>query len=247
MGKIDIMPDDGSAQRKGVRTVEAVVYDLELVKRFKKGQPSEIVEIGACRVDLEGRSLADTFQIYIAPGSGYISKSTRSFINMKKEDVKHAVPFPVGIRRFRDWVGNRAYLCSWGKDDRLHLIDQCIRSGISLDWFRNYNDIQSKIGRLLTGQKGQLGLKNALALTGIAPVGKAHRGIDDAVNTAELLLLFADRITLDTNELTQKDLEELRKPRPRPRTGARTGAPRQPAADKADKPPLAVRTPRSQE
>ncbi|WP_438448915.1 exonuclease domain-containing protein [Gorillibacterium sp. sgz5001074] len=184
----------------------AVVYDLELVKRFKKGQPSEIVEIGACKVDLTTRQVIENFQIYIVPGSGYFSKSTRSFINMTKEDAAGAVSFKTGIRQFADWTGPDSYLCSWGKDDKLHIVNECVRKNIPLGWFRNYNDIQSQIGRLLSDQKGQMGLKNALALAGIEPVGKAHRGIDDARNTAELLIRFADRLKLEENELTERDL-----------------------------------------
>jgi inhibitor of KinA sporulation pathway (predicted exonuclease) len=216
--------------------VDAVVYDLELVKRFPKGQPSEIVEIGACRVNLETKAVTDTFQIYIAPGSGYITKSTRAFIKMKKEDVKKAVPFHDGIRQFAYWMGDNVYLCSWGKDDKLHLINQCVRNKLSLDWFKNYNDIQQQIGRLLTGQKPQLGLKNALTLTGIEPVGKAHRGIDDAINTALLLLHFADKITLETNVLTAKDMEQQKKPRTRPRTQPGGPGHPHPASAEADKP-----------
>lgn len=196
----------------------AVVYDLELVKRFKKGQPSEIVEIGACKVDLSTRQVTGSFQIYIMPGSGYFSKSTRSFINMTKEDAAGAVPFKTGIRQFADWIGSDSYLCSWGKDDKLHIVNECVRKNVPLGWFRNYNDIQSQIGRLLTDQKSQMGLKNALALAGIEPVGKAHRGIDDARNTAELLIRFADRLQLSENELTEKDLNPApREPRTRPR------------------------------
>ena len=138
----------------------------------------EIVEIGACKVDLETKAITDDFQIYLSPKSGNIAKSTRSFINMRQEDVKKAVPFPIGIQQFILWLGQDYYLCSWGKDDKHHFIEQCVRSQISLDWFINYNDIQRQIGRILTDSKMQLGLKNALALAGIDPTGKAHRGID---------------------------------------------------------------------
>lgn len=208
----------------------AVVYDLELVKRFKKGQLSEIVEIGACKINLSTREIIGDFQIYIVPGSGFFSKSTRSFINMTKEDEAGAVPFKTGIRRFADWIGEDSYLCSWGKDDKLHIVGECVRKNVSLGWFRNYNDIQPQIGRILSDQKGQMGLKNALVLAGIEPVGKAHRGIDDARNTAELLLKFADRLELTENELTERDLNPPPKePRQRPRgprpQGSRTGEP----------------------
>jgi inhibitor of KinA sporulation pathway (predicted exonuclease) len=195
--------------KKGRFSLDAVVYDLELVKRFRKGQLSEIVEIGACKVDLNSKIITDQFQIYISPKSGYVGKSTRKFINMTKEDVKTAVPFHLGIQQFSEWLGQDYFLCSWGKDDKLHLINQCVRNKINLDWFKNYNDIQQQIGRILTtNAKNQLGLKNALELAGIEPTGKAHRGIDDAINTAELLVKFVDDIKLSSNTLPIKEIAQ---------------------------------------
>lgn len=207
----------------------AVVYDLELVKRFKKGQLSEIVEIGACKVDLESKAITDRFQIYICPSSGYVSKSTRKFISMTKEDVKTAVSFPEGISRFVEWIGEDYFLCSWGKDDRLHLLTQCLRMKVKLDWFVNYNDIQGQVGRLLReDNKQQLGLKNALELAGIEAVGQAHKGVDDALNTGLLLLKYADRIELSRNVITPKEMIALlnkgKKPRA-PRGAAQTSPP----------------------
>jgi sporulation inhibitor KapD len=187
--------------------LNAVVFDLELVKRFKKGQLSEIVEIGACKVDLKSNRIVDQMQIYVHPKKGYISKSTRNFINMKKEDMKKAIPYRNAIQQFSHWLGEDYYLCSWGKDDRLHLINQCIRNKMNLDWLKNYNDIQKPIGRILKPTlKNQLGLKEALEITGINPVGIAHRGIDDAINTAELLIRFADQIELQRNTLPIKEI-----------------------------------------
>lgn len=198
--------------------MNAIVFDLELIKRFKKGQPSEIVEIGACKVNLETKEITDQFQVYIAPRTGYVAKSTRKFINMTKEDVKNAVPFRSGIQQFSEWLGNDYFLCSWGRDDRLHLINQCVRNRIKLDWFLNYNDIQQQIGKLLRPDtKSQLGLKTALDLAGIEAVGKAHRGIDDAINTAELLIRYLEQISLQKNTLSKKELaQHILKYRSRP-------------------------------
>lgn len=191
--------------------MDVVVFDLELVKRFRKGQVSEIVEIGACKVNLSLGEIESEFQLYISPKNGYITKSTRQFINMTKEDMKKAVPFQEGIQLFKNWLGEDYYLCSWGKDDRLHLINQCLRQKVSLDWFQNYNDLQQQIGKALRpDDKQQLGLKNALDLAGIEAIGKAHRGIDDAINTAKLLLQYKDQIKLQQNTLSQKELNEKR-------------------------------------
>lgn len=189
--------------------MNAIVFDLELVKRFRKEQLSEIIEIGACKIQLETGSMLGEFQIYTLPKNGVFSKSTRSFINMSEQDAQQAVPFAEGIRRFAAWLGDDYYLCSWGMDDRVHFISQCVRDHIPLDWLRNYNDIQRPIGKLLTGGgKNQLGLKNALALAGIEPTGKAHRGIDDALNTAELFVKYKDSIELQTNILTEQEARE---------------------------------------
>lgn len=189
--------------------MNAVVFDLELVKRFRKGQLSEIVEIGACKVDFASRKITDQFQIYISPRNGYVSKSTRKFIKMKKEDIEKAVPFSLAIQQFSNWLGDHYFLCSWGKDDRVHFINQCIRNRIKLDWFLNYNDIQQQIGKILTpNTKSQLGLKNALDLAEIEATGLAHRGIDDAINTAELLIRFMDQVNLQKNALSEKDIAQ---------------------------------------
>jgi inhibitor of KinA sporulation pathway (predicted exonuclease) len=189
--------------------LNAVVFDLELVKRSKIGQLSTIVEIGACKVDFATKSIIDQLQIYIAPKGGYVEKSTRAFINMDKEDLKNAVPFQLGIEKFAAWLGKDYYLCSWGKDDRLHIIDECVRKGVSLDWFNNYNDIQPQIGKLLLPEiSHQIGLKTALQTAGIEPTGKAHRGIDDAVNTAKLFITFIDQITLRNNEMSAKEISQ---------------------------------------
>ncbi|WP_096199732.1 3'-5' exonuclease [Bacillus sp. FJAT-45350] len=189
--------------------MDAIVFDLELMKRFKKGQLSEIVEIGACKVNLTSKEITDQFQVYIKPKSGYFSKSTKKFIKMTKEDEKSAVPFKQGIQQFSDWAGEDYYLCSWGRDDKAHLINQCIRTKLKLDWIINYNDIQPQIGNLINPEiQHSLGLKNALKLVGIDPVGKAHRGIDDAINTAELLLRYHSEVDLKTNKLTAKEISE---------------------------------------
>lgn len=191
--------------------MNAVVFDLELVKRFRKGQPSEIVEIGACKVDMESGRIIDQFQIYISPRKGYIAKSTRSFINMTRKDMLSAVPFREGIMQFVNWLGNDYYLCSWGKDDRIHLIDECIRKKVKLDWLTNYNDLQRQIGPLLRDDnKNQLGLQHALELAGIEPTGLAHRGIDDAVNTARLLIHLLDRVHLQRNAVTDQEIAQYK-------------------------------------
>ncbi|MCD8508901.1 MAG: exonuclease domain-containing protein [Bacillus sp. (in: Bacteria)] len=156
--------------------------------------------------------MIEELQIYTLPKNGHISKSTRKFIKMTDEDVKKAIPFQQGIHQFANWLGEgEYYLCSWGKDDKIHMVDQCYRYKINLEWFQNYNDIQPQIGRALNQTTGgqQLGLKNALHMAGIDPVGKAHRGIDDTINTAKLLMKFRDNVELHKNTFSIQELKLL--------------------------------------
>ncbi|WP_052144714.1 3'-5' exonuclease [Halalkalibacter okhensis] len=184
-----------------------IIFDLELIKRFRKGQPSEIVEIGACKVHLDKKEIIDEFQLYILPKRGHITKSTRKFIKMKEEDVSKAIPFEEAIQQFANWLGEDYYLCSWGKNDKAHFINQAAQNKLNLHWLKNYNDIQKPIGKLITADSNnQIGLKNALKIAGIDPTGKAHRGIDDAINTAELFIKFSDRIVLEKNTLSEKEI-----------------------------------------
>jgi len=192
-------------------SLDAIIFDLELIKRFKKGQLSQIVEIGACKIDLDTKQIVDEIQIYILPKGGYISKNTRKFINMKKEDIKKAVSFAEGIETFSKWIGDNYFLCSWGRDDKVHIINQCVRNKIKIKWFKNYNDIQKKIGNVIktdNKKQQQLGLKNALDLANIEAVGVAHRGLDDAINTAQLFMKYIDDIVLEENSISDKEIKQ---------------------------------------
>lgn len=104
-----------------------------------------------------------------------------------------------------------------------------MRNKISLSWLKNYNNIQGQIGKLLTAEtKNQLGLKNALNLAGISPIGLAHRGIDDALNTAELLIKFADQIKLENNTFSVDEEAQLQTKRSQKRHKKENRKPMQP-------------------
>ncbi|MCD8502036.1 MAG: hypothetical protein LRY71_10610 [Bacillaceae bacterium] len=71
-----------------------------------------------------------------------------------------------------------------------------------------YNDIQKPIGKLIsTENQNQIGLKNALDLSEIEVSGKAHRGIDDAINTAHLFIKYIDKIPLQKNTVSKSEVE----------------------------------------
>lgn len=176
-----------------------IVYDLETTYSYKKGQVPEIVEIGAVKVDADNRQIIDQFQCYVFPKiRGRFDNRTRNFIGMKEEDERDALSFPQAADRLTEWLGDEYYFCAWGPDDKRYLVEHCVRYGVPLTWLRNTNNIQTPISQLLGPQK-QMGLSKALELTQLAKEGRFHSAIDDAVNTARLLIHYLDQITLETN------------------------------------------------
>lgn len=181
--------------------MDAVVFDLETTFTYEKGQTPEIIEIGARKINLSDPQSAQmqTFQCYTHPEiRGKIGLRTRKFIGMKEADLQRVVPFQQGIRQFIDWLGDDYYLCSWGGDDRLLFVEHCARYGISLNWLKNYNDIQPAISQYLSGRT-QMKLKDAVLQSGLEVQGRLHSARSDAINTANLLLKHRSYVQLDRN------------------------------------------------
>ncbi len=183
--------------------MHAVIFDLETTFITRKGQIPEIVEIGACKIDVTmARPPArEVFQCYTFPEiRGTIGKSTRKFIGLKEEDMDKFIPFKEGLKEFISWIGKDYYLCSWGNDDKRILIEHCNRFLMSKRWIRNYNDIQNPISQILAGRR-QIKLKDALALSGIEQEGRLHSALTDAINTAKLFVTFKNQINLQKNKI----------------------------------------------
>ncbi|MFX6292577.1 hypothetical protein ABTG11_19150, partial [Acinetobacter baumannii] len=69
------------------------------------------------------------------------------------------------------------------------MIEHCARLGITLQWLRNYNDIQPAISRFIADRK-QISLKDAIDAAGIVQEGRLHSALVDAIHTAHLLIKF---------------------------------------------------------
>jgi len=200
-------PDAATGTDRGV-FVTVIVYDLEMSVRRKKEQVAEIIEFGAVKVVVRnGRpEAADTFQTFVRPVvSPRLTEDTTLFTGIRQEQVENAPILAEAIRRFTDWIGTTEYyLCSWGPDDRRQLIAECKRHGIPLDWMINHNDLQRLLSKELRLEKHQqIGLMNALEMLGIPFTGSHHRALDDAINTARILLKMYDRLQLKKNRLSE--------------------------------------------
>lgn len=183
----------------------AIVYDLEMTVTRKKGQISEIIELGAVKVGTQDGHpvILDQFQSFVKPTlSQKITMDTTSFTGIRQEDVSQADSLQDVLDRFVAWIDTDDYaLCSWGQDDKTQFIKECRQKKIPLHWLRNCNNVQKPISKLM-GRSGnqQIGLKAALEQLQIEFVGNHHRAIDDAYNTALVYMHYADQIELEHNQ-----------------------------------------------
>jgi len=188
-----------------VHEVVIIVYDLEMTVRRKKGQIAEIIEIGAAKVGtVDGKpQIVDTFQAFVKPTVvPQLSPDTTEFTGISQENVDGAEALPPVAREFIEWMGQEEYfLCAWGPDDQRQLIQECRRHQMSTDWIVNHNNLQKMLSKVYKLEKHQqMGLKPALEMLEIPFSGSHHRAMDDAVNTAHILVKLYDKFQFRRNK-----------------------------------------------
>ncbi|CAM3982227.1 3'-5' exonuclease [Cohnella lubricantis] len=184
-----------------------IVYDLEMTVRRKKGQVAEIIEIGAAKVVLKDGvpSIEDTFQSFVRPVVvPQLSEDTVSFTGIRQEDVNGAETLGPVIRRFVEWIGpEEYYLCAWGPDDHRQFVQECRQQKLPTDWILNHNNLQKMLSKTFKLEKHQqMGLKNAVEMLEIPFVGSHHRALDDAMNTAQILVKLFGQLQFRRNKIS---------------------------------------------
>ncbi len=184
-----------------------IVYDLEMTVRRKKGQIAEIIEIGAAKVGLvdDVPQIIETFQSFVKPVIvSQLTADTTSFTGITQDDVNGAGSLPQVIRDYTEWMGSEEYfLCAWGPDDQRQLVQECRQQQISTDWIVNHNNLQKMLSKVYKLEKHQqMGLKPALEMLEIPFSGSHHRAMDDAINTAQILVKLFDQFQFKRNKLS---------------------------------------------
>nr|WP_255807590.1 3'-5' exonuclease [Cohnella mopanensis] len=182
---------------------------MEMTVRRKKGQIAEIIEIGAAKVGLVGETpqIIDTFQSFVRPVVvTQLTEDTTSFTGITQEDVNTAGTLAQVIREYTEWMGDEEYfLCAWGPDDQRQLVQECRQHQISTDWIVNHNNLQKMLSKIYKLEKHQqMGLKPALEMLEIPFSGSHHRAMDDAINTAQILVKLFDQFQFRRNKLSDE-------------------------------------------
>lgn len=186
-----------------------IVYDLEMTVRRKKGQIAEIIEIGAAKVGLVDGApqIVSQFQAFVKPVVvPQLTADTTSFTGITQENVNEAGNLTQVVREWIEWIGPEEYfLCAWGPDDQRQLVQECRQHGIPTDWIVNHNNLQKMLSKIYKLEKHQqMGLKPALEMLEIPFEGSHHRALDDAMNTAQILVKLYDKLQFKHNKLSDE-------------------------------------------
>ena len=171
------------------------VVDLEMCcvpKGYRKSgykYRQETIQIGAVLLD-EDYEVIDEFNTFVKPEYGCIDSFIKNLTGISQNDVADAPCFEEALEAFLDWLPADDVRCvSWSNSDPRQIIHESFEKGIEDDRleiiFANWIDCQKTFGQKMDRKKSY-SLEEALFISNIAPEGRAHDGLVDAVNTAVL-------------------------------------------------------------
>lgn len=169
-----------------------LVLDLEFtcwMGRPPKGMQQEIVEIGIVEVDIKRDKIIKTQRILVKPENSEISKFCTELTGIKQSDVENE---GIELRAandilINDYNSKNSIWSSWGSYDKKHYIKECSLKKIDYPFSIDYIDLQKKYSEHLE-TKRLYGVENALFDLNLKFEGKPHSALDDAYNTARILL-----------------------------------------------------------
>jgi 3'-5' exoribonuclease 1 len=166
-----------------------VIVDLEATC-WEKGygpEESEIIEIGAVRMDSADGPVADEFGSFIRPvAHRTLSAFCTDLTSITQADVDGADHFWEVFPRFLEWAGDEPFVfCSWGNYDRNQIGRDCARHGFPYpDALGRHLNLKAEFARRYATR--QMGMAHALERLGLPLKGTHHRGLDDARNIAKI-------------------------------------------------------------
>lgn len=153
----------------------------------------EIIEIGACLVNRDGREL-DHFQRFVRPQRRPLLTSfCKSLTHIGQADIDVAQPLPLVWAQFERWLGHLpsplAGWVSWGDYDRQQFVLAWREHGLSSQLAElPHINLKQRFAKARQLPR-PTGLNGALQLAGLHFQGHQHRALEDARNTARLLSL----------------------------------------------------------
>lgn len=94
-----------------------IIYDLEFTVLRSQQHFSELIEIGAVKIEeSEGKLvMTDIFHSYVKPSRNpVLSPLTIEFTGITQDKINQAHTFPLVAKDFKKWLGEEEYICPLG-------------------------------------------------------------------------------------------------------------------------------------
>ena len=174
-----------------------IVIDLEFTAIPKTLRSldlvNEIIEVGVVKVASDGTELGRFSRLVKPQQATHVNKWVYRLTGIGDEDLVQARPLQEVVAELADWIGQgRARMVTWSGTDKWQLLTECAAKGIDTSRLpRRWLDIQRLYPRLM-GTSGRLvRLGEAADWCGISlEDNRAHRGLDDALVTAEIFRMM---------------------------------------------------------
>lgn len=170
----------------------AIIIDIECAcwmprESQPKNERSDIIEIGACKLDLQTGKISQKTSYIIKPRNSTISEFCTELTTLTQEDVNRGIPFSDACNKLAKEFGtkNRVWF-AWGDFDRIHIQKECEFYGAIYPFGRRFINAKTLFS-LMNGLKKEIGLQKAMEYYNLEFKGTQHRGHDDAFNTAKVL------------------------------------------------------------
>lgn len=168
-----------------MKNINYIVLDLEATCDDKTQIQSEIIEIGAVKLD-ENLKLVGEFQIFIKPIlNPILTDFCKDLTKIEQNDVDNGSSFKEALEKFLDFCGNDYYLTSWGFYDKNQFIKDCQLHQLETTWTDQHISLKHQHQKFLKLRKG-VGVQKALSGINETFEGTHHRGIDDARNITKI-------------------------------------------------------------
>lgn len=188
-----------------------IIFDLEwnmasdnttVPQEIRESLPYEIIEIGAVKLDRNGRQL-DRFQAFIKPEvyqklNRYVARVT----NRAVSSLKSGLAFPEVMKRFYDFCQENYAFCTWSDSDSKPLKENLAFHNMDDRLSVRVLNVQSAFSQIFEPGTAQRSIEYALDFLRIPKKQPFHQAVSDAGYTGEVL-----REILISHEAEKEGLE----------------------------------------
>lgn len=170
-----------------------LVVDLESTcwrsTRDKGKQVPDIIQIGACLVDIKSLDLDDREGIYVRPTRSKVSEFCTSLTGIQEKTLREeGVLFKDACQKLRqDCSSHKRVWASWGDHDRRMVRNQCRDLNIPYPFSNQHLNVQILFS-LKYGLAYEVSLGRALQIAQVSVPENLHNASIDAHWTAHLLV-----------------------------------------------------------